>query len=400
MGGCVFALFYTLLRALETRWPFSWTALLLCAGPYFIFRLSMTRPHVLSLIFLLILARLLHRRAYRWLGVMGVVYALGYSAPQLILIQVVCFNIGLIVAGEKWDWRTVLFPSAGLLAGFLIHPNCPNNFRLWVVQNFYAPFHAWGLKGVELSQGSELDSLTGTAFLFDLTLASVAITFSFLGFLIRGRKPSARTWSWLMFAGALLGLTMLSQRFVEYFIPFALVFAAAAFTDIFEGVNLDAWFAERRFARIAIPVVGLFFFSLLGANTFLKTQSSVMSHTNRSVGAAANWMSENLPEETLVFHTLWSDFPELFFSAPKLRYMVALDPVFMFEYDPRLWRLWDSIGDGELADPVAVICKEFGAHIVLLRRTNEELDRQLRLDPKAERIFLNEGVSIYRLECD
>ncbi|MDA0836334.1 MAG: hypothetical protein O2857_00975 [Planctomycetota bacterium] len=400
LGGCVFSLFYALLRALVVRWPFSWTALLLCAGPYFIFRLSMTRPHVLSLIFLLILSRLLHRRSYRWLGVMSVIYALGYSAPQLILILVVCFNIGLVIAGEKWDWRAVLFPAAGLLAGFLIHPNFPNNFRLWLVQNFSAPFHAWGLKGVELSQGSELDSLTGTAFLFDLTLASVAITLSLLGFLYRGKKPSARTWSWLIFAGALLGLTMLSQRFVEYFIPFALVFAAAAFTDVFEGVDLEGWFAQRRWAHSAMPVVGFFFFSFLGANTFLKTQSSVMSHTNRSVSAAADWMRENLPERTLVFHTQWSDFPELFFRAPELHYMVALDPVFMFEYDQRLWRLWDSISDGHQVAPVELICKEFGAHIVLVRRSNENFERQLRADANARRIFLNEGVSIYQLECD
>jgi hypothetical protein len=267
------------------------------------------------------------------------------------------------------------------------------------VQNFSAPFHAWGLKGVELSQGSELDSLTGTSFLFDLTLASAAISLSLFGFLYRGKKPGACTWSWLIFAGAMLGLTMLSQRFVEYFIPFALVYAAAAFTDIFEDVDLESWFAGRRWARISVPVIGIFLFSLLGANTFLKTQSSVMSHTNRSVGDAADWMRENLPEETLVFHTMWSDFPELFYRAPKLYYMVALDPVFMFEYDPRLWRLWDSISDGLQVAPVPRICKEFGAHIVLLRRTNDDFERQLKADANARRIFLNEGVSIYRLDC-
>ena len=46
------------------------------------------------------------------------------------------------------------------------------------------------------------------------------------------------------------------------------------------------------------------------------------------------WAVEHLAPGTLVANIGWGDFTRLFYSAPHCRYLVALDPMFAYAYNP------------------------------------------------------------------
>lgn len=401
LAGLAFALFCGLIRSQNCRAPLLWTVVLLCSGSLFIQRMVMTRPHVLSLIILLLAARFLSEGRVKLLGVLGWLYALSYSAPQTLLIMAVFYNLGLLAGRERIRWKTIVYPALGILAGFLTHPNFPNNARLWLLQNLQAPLHAWGVLQPKLNQGVELLPTTGRDFLLGMTAVSVCLVGSVLGYLWRGKRPRARTWAWLGVAGAFLILTLLSMRFTEYFVPFALVFCASAVSDLLEGVDLEGWLENRRIARSVLPSAVLVFLILTGISSVTKVQSFAVKDNHDSLGQAARWLGGNVPPGETVFHTDWGDFPELFFHAPALRFLVGLDPIFMFAESPPKWRLWKSVSEGRRPDAPKVVREVFGSRFILLRtRPRPALDRQLRSAAITKQVFRNANIAIYEILPD
>ena len=398
-AGALFAVYYAVIRRLRLRFPLLWTLVLLCSGPAFISRVAMTRPHVLSLLLLLVAIALLSERRYFLLGVLGFVYALSYSVAHLVVALALLFNVGLLLGRERVDLRTVLFPGVGLVLGFLAHPNFPENVRLWCVQTFLAPLYAWGFTGAELNQGIELAPPTGRNFLFDMTPVTVALAASILGYLWRGQRPSARSWTLICITGFFLSLTLLSMRFVEYFVPFALLFSACAFTDIVEDLDLDEWLEQRKFARNALPVALLLFLMLTGMSGVLKAQAYAAKDSDASTADAVLWLKEKVPAGETVFHTEWGDFTELFCYAPELRYLVALDPVFMYVHSPSHWREWRDICEGRRPDAASLVRSEFNSRYVFLRSSRRRrLDRLLRGSQGAREVYRNSEIAIYELQ--
>jgi hypothetical protein len=114
---------------------------------------------------------------------------------------------------------------------------------------------------------------------------------------------------------------------------------------------------------------------------------------------AALWVRDNVPAGETVFHSDWGDFPELFFHAPGQRYLVGLDPVFMFMHDASKWRLWTSITGGRRADAVDLIRAEFNSRFVLIRtRSRPAFDRQLRSLKSAKQRFRNGEFAVFELQ--
>jgi hypothetical protein len=52
-----------------------------------------------------------------------------------------------------------------------------------------------------------------------------------------------------------------------------------------------------------------------------------------ALSGAAAYLRDHVPDAETVFHSDWDEFPLLFFTAPKLHYLVGLDPTFMLVTD-------------------------------------------------------------------
>src|SRR6185369_10666082 len=106
-----------------------------------------------------------------------------------------------------------------------------------------------------------------------------------------------------------LALTFRSTVFLEFAFPFAMLFAGL--------VARDAGARMGSLARIglAIAAIGLAW----------RTTATMVEMAPRrklpDVWSAAAHLRDHVPDGETVFHSDWDEFPQLYFTAPKLRYL-------------------------------------------------------------------------------
>jgi len=87
---------------------------------------------------------------------------------------------------------------------------------------------------------------------------------------------------------------------------------------------------------------------------------------------ASKWIADNTPAGSMIFNTDWDKFPMLFHYNPNNTYIVGLDPTYLHNRDPELWKLYASITLGEEDTPAPLIRDKFGAEYVFT--DNEHAD--------------------------
>ena len=67
----------------------------------------------------------------------------------------------------------------------------------------------------------------------------------------------------------------------------------------------------------------------------------------------------NVPEKELIFHANWSDSQYLIGLNPKDDYFVTLDPVYMYNKNPELYKIYRDVSFGRTMNPYAVLKDTF-----------------------------------------
>jgi hypothetical protein len=75
----------------------------------------------------------------------------------------------------------------------------------------------------------------------------------------------------------------------------------------------------------------------------------------------AVWIRDHVPAGATVFTTDWDEFPQLFLHAPLQRYLVGLDPTFMYVTDPARWRAWREVAEARAGSVRREVVDTFGA---------------------------------------
>jgi hypothetical protein len=78
----------------------------------------------------------------------------------------------------------------------------------------------------------------------------------------------------------------------------------------------------------------------------------------------AKWLGEHGQPGERVFTAQWADSGPLFYSAPQLESLVALDPTVFYAKDPRRFATYVTVVQGRHPQPVATIRQQFGARWV------------------------------------
>ena len=148
-------------------------------------------------------------------------------------------------------------------------------------------------------------------------------------------------------------------------------------------------------------LVGLF---AVGAALLWGNARSTWEFMSKDQGSryqsAALWMQDHVPPGEKIFHLSWGDFPELFFFDPQLRYLVGLDPTFMYATDPEQWRLFDAVGSGEADDLFGTIQGTFGCRYVFATADAEAFLKKARRDPRFTIGYENPLTSVFALNED
>lgn len=385
------AAFHLVLLRLRVPWPLLWTAMLVSGGGLFLSRLILPRSHLASILLMQLLTLALLERRSRACLALGALYAWTYSVPLVALVPAATIALGWRTTGPvRRLLRPFLATAAGVAVGLVIHPYVPDNLpTLWV----HLRAALASATGGPVQLGAELEPLSALRVLAQAPGALLALGAAIGGAVwLAFRRPatggpSAQAMAMLATAATWFAAMLLAQRAAEYAVPAAVMAAALVARDLRDrerGAASSPAGRPRSLAALAAAVV------LLGVGHDLSVKqvrrlvfanppfpSEATWRRNRYFDGAAAWMRANLPAGSTIVNLWWDDFPELFYSAPEMSYVVGLDPTFLREFDPRRSELLEGMRSGRLPLDLPALARAFDGTALVLRYDRARLYPEL-----------------------
>ncbi|HEX8090731.1 MAG TPA: hypothetical protein VF762_17865, partial [Blastocatellia bacterium] len=230
-------------------------------------------------------------------------------------------------------------------------------------------------------------------------LACVIYFAGLLAFDFRSRARDAKPLFFLVVSTMLLLMALKSRRFIEYWPPFAVVFAAFTFNSKFERIDW-MWVAKTRDRVIAAIATAIITIAALWAmvGTVLQAHADVKSEADPyDYKGASEWIAEHTPPGTMVFNTDWDDFPMLFYYNPDSIYIVGLDPTYLYDRDKDLWDLYARITLGDEDNPGPLIRERFGAEYVFTDNGHTDFLDNAHRSGDFETVYKDSHTTVLRL---
>ena len=384
------------------RVPFAslWAVALLGISDAFLYRMSITRAQSLSLAMLAIAFAWLLERKHKHLAVLSFLYVWLYDAFPLMLALAVLHLISIALIERRLELRPLLYITGGLILGLVINPYFP--------QNIIFSYHHMLPKltnATSISVGNEWFPYETSQLLENSLPALIAFASGTLALGLSGRKMEVRT-AFAFLAALLFGLMLFqARRFVEYFPPFALIFAAFAWSPLFDVRPVSAITIDSSTTRPAFkwgerfPVILL---SIAVAASIYRSipQAREAMDSSRPYGlyaGASAWLEKNTPPGSRVFQTDWDDFPRLFFYNTHNLYLVGLDPTYMQLYDSELYDLWVEITQGDVENASQVIANQFASQYVHTDLNHADFLQVVADDPGLKEVYRDDQAVLFEV---
>jgi hypothetical protein len=391
----------------RVRYSWLWALGLLAISEAFIYRMSITRAQSLSLGVLTLGLYLLLARKYKWLVFLGFVYVWMYNAFPLLLVVSSLYVLAVGLVEHRFEWRPLFYTGLGIGLGSLINPYFPYNL-VFTFQHVLPKLTETTVVRV----GNEWYPYT-TAQLIENSLLALGIFISgVIALGLTARRISLRT-ATSLFLAVFFGLMLFqSRRFIEYLPPFALIFAAFAWTDYLdvndseEGVrdSVSLWenYSFNIFTtKVRLWLPAIIMIAILLPSIWITYQGSLASIKRSKpydiYADASAWLMENTAEESRVFQTDWDDFPRLFYYNTHNTYLIGLDPTYMQLYNPDLYDKWVDITKGRVENPSMAIEERFGAQFVLTDLKHKRFLQQADDDPGLIEVFRDDQSIVYKV---
>lgn len=430
-GAALITAAYWLMRQFNVRWAFLFALLLLTIRP-FTFRISLAKAPSTSLIILIVgLAWIFHYRfrqlfflafAYVWyyggfplLGVAAVIYAAISTTVNRFSDHLRGHHlVRKVMSLVHWRFHRqpirrpnrdiVLVTLAGLTVGVVINPYFPSNIT------FY--FHQLINIGIinfqkVIGVGSEWYPYAFGDLAANGAVASLLVLLSFLGLLWRPQAQSKQTWTLFLLTAFFFILTLKSRRYVEYYIPLAVLFSAFSLHDTLKGgFGRSAWQEFKRllfgtswsrWVGAAIAAYLLFGFGFVIGRDFHNEQRELRGGFALDKWQRASfWLLLNTPSGSRVVHSDWDEFPVLFYHNSHNTYIAGLDPTFLYKANPETYWTWVNITIGKFqGDLYQAVTGRLGSRYVFIADGHQVMDNLFRHHPDFRLVHQDDEAKIY-----
>ena len=373
-----------------------WAVGLLAVSSPFLYRMSVTRAQSFSLGVLVLGAMFLLENKHRHLAVLGFLYVWMYNAFPILLALGVLHFFAVFLAERRLDFRPLLFIAGGILAGILINPYFPNNI-IFTYHHLFAKL----TDATSTSVGNEWYPYTTLQVLNNSLPSLAAFAGGTLALGLSGRKMDTRTAFGLLAALMFVLMFFQARRFVEYFPPFALIFAAFAFAPLLDQAADSSSLTESRLSRFLpyLPALLLSAAVTLGLfRTLPMARDDILdSSPYWTFQGASAWLEQNTPEGSRVFQTDWDDFPRLFYYNTHNTYIVGLDPTYMQIYSPNLYGTWVNITNGETRPISYVVATTFEANYIVSDLYHRDFLDVAKGDPYLIEVYRDERSVVFKI---
>ena len=384
------------------RLPYAWLwALgLLGISDAFLFRMSITRAQSLSLAMLALGYAWLLEGKYKRLALLGFIYVWTYDAFPLLIALAVLHFLSVMLTEHRFEFRPLLFIAVGITAGMLVNPYFPDN--LIFSYHHMIPKLA---DATSVRVGNEWYPYDTKQLLDNSLPALVTFASGALALGLTGRKMDSRT-ALGLFAALLFGLMLFqARRFVEYFPPFALIFAAFAWSPLCRRMPDSVRAASTSMSRFLsvlqdyLPVTILSLAVLAGMGRSISPARDAVDRSKPFdlYANASEWLEKNTPAQSRVFQTDWDDFPRLFYYNTHNTYLIGLDPTYLQLYNADLYDLWVDITQGDVENPSKIIATTFDSQYVHTDLNHKDFLRVASEDPGLKEVYRDDQAVIFQL---
>ena len=388
--------FYAVIVLNRLSFPGLWLALLFSAGGFFLFRINVPRPQSLSVTLALWSLHFVINRRLGPLTLVGLIYPLSYTGYHLPLVFALLSSTATFLKSHQLDWQLPAVAAVAMLGGMVLHPYFPDNLLLFYVQNFYILWMCLG-SPLNLHMGLEFLPLNTRQMLLSPCAIGLPLILLLLCAFFKPRESDLKVLKVGLIAIAFFLLTMLVKRFAEYSFPFLLLFCAFYFQPYWESFSWRTFWSVKRRKLVAT----LCALTLLLTFFFINSTKQTVAMFRASPPAfqeAALYLRQHTAPEERVFTCDWDDSPQLFFFNDYNRYLVFLDPNFMYFWDPNVWQDWNKVSSGGYEQATYDILRQrFKIQYGVCTSDHAALYHVLTQDPRISIVFDDDNVFVFRL---
>jgi hypothetical protein len=254
----------------------------------------------------------------------------------VLVMTVGAFAVGQWLGKGGLDYRSVAAAGIGSVLGLAIHPYTPMTLETFFtyIQVFRMGMEGVGQSGFELGNEIYPYPLPVLFNIYPLLLILVPLLTLFV--LTRRKSLAPETLGVFLAALGWFAMTMASARFVEYSVLLLAIAVAFVVRDTLLSpeiaLRLPTLDRQRRRSVAGAAIAILVGFHIYAMDFYLYYQSKAAP--SRFFQGASRWMEQHLAEGETVINLFWDDFPDLFYAAPRQRYIWGLDPTYTVRYDP------------------------------------------------------------------
>lgn len=412
----LFFLFAAISR-LRIKWPLLWVLLFYFAAADPMFRLTMLRPHAISLALgLLIFAYLVKVDGFpdRNDAVILFFLSAAFSWIHLSLAWTPILTAGIIglvrfLKKQPIDWLHAAGIGLGLITGWLLRPAPIGAAKLAFIQVVQLMLEK--SRGLPLRFGRELTPFVWENF-FDqlLPLAILLIIAAALVFWLFSRKIniSDSVWASMILTAIFSYLTFgVARRSSEILVGFAVIFLGLVFTHYRSFVTSSE---AKSLLTIVLAIVLIYMpvKSIYRFQTYIRNAFEPHRFQETSL-----WLKNNTRPGAIVFNIHWDRFAQLFFWNWDNYYINGMDPIFQYAFSPELyWKTHflaidqaTAVTCGEIRctaeaaeDTVSVLKNDFKAsYIVIENRRNPKLYKYVNSHPKFQKSFETADETVFKI---
>jgi hypothetical protein len=408
-ASLAFMSIWVLLRNQNVTYAGMWALGLLAISEAFLYRMSMPRAQSLSLALLALGMNFMLVRKYKFLIPLGFVYVWLYDAFPLLVVLALVYTLSVWMIERKLVLQPLFFVLAGVSLGLIVNPYFPHNI-VFFIRHLLPKLVESGAVRV----GIEWSPYETGRLLENSPLALLAFLSGVIALGLRNQRMDIRTATSLFMAIFFSILLFQSRRFIEYFPPFALIFAALAW-DPFISTRMSR--SDPSFGVRDIPgktilnvqpdnsskswLIGGILAVILLIGVWFTTrdaqQSVIDTKPAQRYSQASTWLMGNTPAGARIFQTDWDDFPRLFFYNTKNSYLIGLDPTYLYLKDPDLFELWIDITQGRQQVPSEPIFQQFAAEFVFTDTTHKKFIDRAREDMGLVEVYQDDEAIIFQV---
>jgi hypothetical protein len=349
----------------------------LVLDPYLLVRLGLMRPHLLAILWFVLMLHALVSRSAPLLFLGGALYSWSYHGFYVPLLVLMAFVVSEQLAGVNLRSpriRIAAWGCLGLATGLIVNPAFPGNlimgFRHLVIALFEAGSH-------KLDFGMELFPWSTQNFVrLYLPFLVLIVSTPF----IQQRRDGDFFWLWISTLG-FFALAAQNPRAIEYAVPLGLLLFAVTSQAFSQSPKRAVWF----FVVLALS----------SGPRALQTAAAMSEKPNANLRVdsllkALGTLEKPKPGEKALFYNVeWDASPYIYYALPEYEFNDLLDPSFLKTYDQRHHSVRWQLRQGTVPDPWGVLqsLARRGVRPRYLLTRYSGLIEQLRMDPHFRQIY-------------